>query len=375
MSTDTMESPGTKPRKGWFRRNIIKAIIILVAVSALTAVTKIPPRDRQVPAGEQPKVNVKVVSVVAEPQIADTVILPGTVEPNEIVQVSAEVSGRVEHIGPKEGIAVRSGQLLVELNSDLLRPEHASAKAKVERDQIQYQRMTELVDINATSQQDLDDARSQLAASKARLEEIQAKLDRTRITAPRSGVLNDLLVEEGEYVQPGTPVAEIVDKQTVKVVADVSERDIVFLEEGDTAQVLISAQNTAKDEERIREGPITFISELADPLTRSTRIEITLDNSQDVLHSGQIVRVRLTRMVLDEAIMIPLLAVIPMENGNAVYVVEEGKAQRRDVELDIMKGDRVQITEGLEPGDRLIIAGHRFVAPGQMVNVVSETGS
>ncbi len=375
MSTDTTESPGTKPRKGWLRRNIIKAIIILVAVGALTAVTKIPPRDRQVPPGEQPKVNVKVVSVVAEPQIADTFILPGTVEPNEIVQVSAEVSGRVEHIGPKEGIAVRSGQLLVELNSDLLRPEHASAKAKVERDQIQYQRMTELVDINATSQQDLDDARSQLAASKARLEEIQAKLDRTRITAPRSGVLNDLLVEEGEYVQPGTPVAEIVDKQTVKVVADVSERDIVFLEEGDTAQVLISAQNTAKHEERIREGPITFISELADPLTRSTRIEITLDNSQDILHSGQIVRVRLTRMVLDEAIMIPLLAVIPMENGNAVYVVEEGKAQRRDVELDIMKGDRVQITEGLEPGDRLIIAGHRFVAPGQMVNVVSETGS
>ena len=71
-------------------------------------------------------------------------------------------------------------------------------------------------------------------------------------------------------------------------------------------------------------------------------------------------------------VLIPLLSVIPMEDRKAVYVVNSTEAQRREVELGIIKGDRIQVTRGLEPGDQLIIAGHRFVAPGQKVNVVSE---
>jgi len=70
--------------------------------------------------------------------------------------------------------------------------------------------------------------------------------------------------------------------------------------------------------------------------------------------------------------MVPLLAVIPMEDSKVVYVVNSTEAERREVELGFIKVDRVQIRRGLEPGDRLIIAGHRFVAPGQKVNVVSE---
>jgi membrane fusion protein (multidrug efflux system) len=127
-----------------------------------------------------------------------------------------------------------------------------------------------------------------------------------------------------------------------------------------------------KGQEKLLAGTTTFVSELADQQTRSTRMEITVENKQGLLRSGQIVRAHLTRRVLKDAIMIPLLAVIPMENSKAVYVVNSSKAQRREVKLDIIKGDRIQVTHGLKPGDLLIIAGHRFVAPGQRVNVVSE---
>jgi len=70
--------------------------------------------------------------------------------------------------------------------------------------------------------------------------------------------------------------------------------------------------------------------------------------------------------------MIPLLAVIPMEDSKAVYVVNSSQARRRDVDIGVIKGDKVQIKSGLEPGDKLIIAGRRFVAPGQKVNIVPE---
>jgi membrane fusion protein (multidrug efflux system) len=333
-------------------RNAIKAVIILAAIAILIVIMKMPAKKREAPATEAPPVNVTVMTVTAEPQLADTFELPAVVEPNRIVTVSSEVGGRIERIPPTEGSKVHTGDLLVKLNTDLILPEFESAKAQVERDQIEFDRITKLAKENAATQRELDNATSQLAISKARLE----------------GVLNDLLVEEGEYIDAGKPVAQIVDSDTVKVVVEIPERDVAFFSVGEQAEVLA---NTIDPNESLA-GTITFISELANSKTRTTRTEITLDNRQRLLRSGQIVNVRLTRRVLKDAILVPLLAVIPMEDGKAVYVVNSSQAKRRDVKLGIIKGDQVQIESGLEPGDKLIIAGHRFVAPGQKVNIVPE---
>lgn len=368
MSDQSQDKENNKKPRGWFARNIPKAIIILIAIAALTAVTKIPAKKREAPLTEAPPVNVTVMTVKSIPELPDTFDLPAVVEPNQIVMVSAEVAGRVELIAPEEGDPVKVGQLLIKLNEDLVRPEFESAKAQVDRDQIEYKRMADLVDIDATSKSDLDNATTQLAVSKAKLEEVRARLNRTRILAPATGILNDLLVEEGEYVQPGTPVAELVDTSYVKVVVEVPERDISFFTIGRTVEVI--AEN--KGEKETLSGPITFISELADPQTRSTRIEIMLENRNKILRSGQIVHAIMTKQILKNAIMIPLLAVIPMEDCMAVYVVNSSEAQRRQVEIGIMKDDNVQIIEGLQAGDKLVIAGHRFVAPGQKVTIVSE---
>jgi membrane fusion protein (multidrug efflux system) len=358
----------SKTNNSWLRRNIIKAVIILVAIAILTVIMKMPAKKQEAPATEAPPVNVTVMTVKAEPQLADTFDLPAVIEPNRIVTVSSEVSGRIEHIPMEEGSKVKVGDLLVKLNTDLILPEFESAKAQVERDQIEFDRMTNLSKENAATQRDLDNATSQLAISKARLEGISARLERTSILAPINGVLNDLLVEEGEYVDSGNPVARLVDTDTVKVVVEIPERDIAFFSIGSKAEIF---DNTRDANESLC-GTITFISELADSKTRTTRTEITLDNRQRLLRSGQIVKVRLTRRILRDAIQIPLLAVIPMEDSKAVYVVNSSQAKRREVILDIIKGDQVRIKSGLEPGDKLIVAGHRFVAPGQKVNIVSE---
>lgn len=355
-------------KSNWLRRNAVKAVIILAAIAVLTAIMKMPAKNREAPATEAPPVNVTVMTVKAEPQLADTFDLPAVVEPNRIVTVSSEVSGRIERIFPEEGSKVRAGDLLIQLNTDLIIPEFESSKAQVERDQIEFDRMTNLTKENAATQRDLDNAISQLSISKARLEGIRARLERTRILAPTAGVLNDLLVEEGEYVDPGNPVAQVVDTDTVKVVVEIPERDIAFFSVCDKVKVFA---NTKGQTESL-EGMVTFISELADSKTRTTRMEIILDNKQRLLRSGQIVQVRLTRRILKDAVLVPLLAVIPMEDGKAVYVVNSSQAKRRQVGLGIIRGDQVQITSGLEPGDKLIIAGHRFVAPGQKVNIVPE---
>ena len=368
MSKQSPETRTGKISQGWLRRNAPKAVIILAVIAVLTMITKMPARKRGAPPTEAPPVNVTVMNVIAEPQLADTFDLPAVVEPNRIVTVSAEVAGRIEQIPLKKGSAVQAGDLLIQLNTDLVRPEFEIADAQVKRDQIEFERIANLVKQDAVPLRDLDNATTQLAISKASLEEVRARLNRTRILAPTAGLLNDLLVEEGEYVQAGTAVAEVVDTDTVKVVVEVPERDIAFFAIGQKAEVFADV----KGEENSLVGTITFISELADTQTRSTRMEITVENKERLLRSGQIVLARLTRQILKDVVLIPLLAVIPMEDKKAVYIVASAQAQRREVDLGIIKGNRVQVRSGLEPGDRLIIAGHRFVAPGQNVNIVSE---
>jgi membrane fusion protein (multidrug efflux system) len=368
MSNKSPETRTGKISQGWLRRNATKAVVILAAIAILTVITKMPSRKRDAPPTEAPPVNVSVMTVIAEPQLADTFDLPAIVEPNRIVTVSAEVAGRIERIPQKEGSEVRAGDLLIQLNTDLIRPMFEVAEAQVERDQIEFDRMTNLVKQDATPRRDLENATTQLAISKARLDEVRARLDRTSILAPTAGTLNEILVEEGEYVDAGRAVADVVDTHTVKVVVEIPERDIAFFAVGQKAEVFLDV----KGKEISLVGTITFISKLAHAQTRSTRLEITLENKEQLLRSGQIVLVHLTRRMLKDAIMVPLLAVIPMEESKAVYVVNSTQAVRREVELGFIKGDHVQVKSGLEAGDRLIIAGHRFIAPGQKVNVVSE---
>ena len=371
MDTKASETKKQEVRRnGWLWRMAVRGFIVAAAVVALVVIGMTPKPDREVPPTETPTVNVTVMPVAAESDFADTFTLPAVIEPNRVVTIAAEIAARVERIPPEEGDRIEAGDLLVQLNEELIRPQFDTAQAQRRRDQIEFERMEALVKEDATSRQDLDNATTALASSTAQLAEVKARLDRTKIFTPLSGILNDLPIEEGEYVQAGTPVAEVVDMSVVKVVVNVPERDIAFFAVGQKADVLLEARGRDEREETIQ-GSITFINELANEQTRSTPMEIALDNSAGRLRSGQIVRVRLTRRVLDRAVLIPLLAVIPLEEGYAVYTVEDSKARRREVELGLIQGDRVQIISGLEPGAKLIVENHRLVAPDQQVNVVS----
>jgi membrane fusion protein (multidrug efflux system) len=216
---------------------------------------------------------------------------------------------------------------------------------------------------------------------KADLDEAARSLDRTIIVAPMSGILNDFLMEPGEYASPGDVVAELVDIDQIKVLVDIPERDIGFLRIGQSAEIV----PLAADAER-RSGTITYMNALANESTRTTRIEITVENRRTpegltgsrleqrgdyYVRSGQIVKARLTRRILTNAIMVPLASVIPLEEGREVYVVRDRKAERRRVELGFIRGRSIQVVSGLQQGEQLIVAGHRLVSPGQPVSVVA----
>lgn len=355
----------------WLQRNLIPTCIVVVAVIILVVLGAIPRKKEIIPPAEVVTVNVVTLAVSALPEMADGFDLPGVVEPFQVVDIAAEVASHVDEVVGQEGAAVVAGATILRLDSDLLKTEYDRAVAQAKYDKADYSRLEELSRKGAVSGSEREAAEVRMQVSQAAAEEIRTRLDRAVIRAPITGILNRLPVEVGEYVNAGMTVAQIVQIDKVKVAVEAPEKDVQYLSVADKAVVVASV----KGEERQFDGGVTYISQLADPGTRTSRVEITVPNQDHLLRSGQIVRVRLTRRILRDVIMIPLQSVIPLENGKAVFVVSEGKARQRDVELGIIRGDRIQVTRGLVAGDLLIVSGHRFVGPDQPVNVVTPNGA
>lgn len=383
------------PRRGSLRGKLIAVGLVLLGAAVVGGIWHLPtPEAAETPVEVLP-VNVSVQPIEPVAALPDTFDLTGVVQPRTIVRVAAEVAGRVESYGKRgadaqgpggsfaagsaidEGQPVTAGDPLILLNRDLLQARHDRAAAQYENDEQEYQRISSLYERGTAPPTEMRQARTRRDVSKADLDEAARSLERATIAAPTSGLLNDFPMEPGEYASPGDVVAEIVDIDAVKVLVDVPERDIGYLRVGQQAEIIPLSEDAHPSK-----GTITYINALANESTRTTRIEVTVRNRKEesagesqggeyFLRSGQIVKARLTRRVIEDAIMVPLASVIPLENGKEVYIVENGKAERRPVELGFIRGRSIQVCSGLRRGDLLIVAGHRLVSPGQPVKVVA----
>ena len=301
----------------------------------------------------------------------DLLLLPGVIEPRLVVDVPVEERGRIEAVLVDEGEPVQEGQLLFRLDNTVQKAQFEQAKAQAEFDERMLGRSTELLEKGVMRKSEVDELEARVAVSRANLQVARTNLERTVIKAPLTGVLNSRVRDRGEYVSSGDTVAQIVDVSRVKAEIQIPEKDIRFIRLGQSVTIEVGSLDS-----RTFTGKVTYISELADASTRTTPIEITLDNSPltllrsaGTLHAGMIIRSRIFRRTLHDVVMIPLASVIPLEDGKVVYVVEDGRARRRDIELGMIRGTEVQVLEGLGRGDRLIVKGHRQVGPGQLVSI------
>ncbi len=342
-------------------------IVIAVLVGVVAIALFLKKRDDDSPAGKRPPVNVVTKVIRPEASVLDTLEIGGRVEADRVVKVSAEVDGRVEKVVGREGHKVRAGDTLIRLNTDFLQPEFDRAEAQAQFDAGEYKHIADLRKKDAATAAEVNQFRTKAAVSKAAFDIAKARLKRAIIVAPIDGVLEKVIPEFGTFVKDGDVVAVIVDSDPARVVVDVPELDVPFLKIGQKEKILI------KGRPKELTGEITYISKLIDRAANTTRVEISVDNRAGALWSGQIVDVRLLRRVLKDVILVPLEAVIPMEKGKkvfyVVYVVEDGKAVRREVkiELALLSKQRVCITSGLKEGDKLIVKGLRFVSPGRTV--------
>lgn len=312
---------------------------------------------------------VKIVEVLPVP-LTDLLVLPGTVRPYEDIELAAKSSGTVTWVGPKEGDRIKKGQKLLTVDMKSVENRGAEANVRYEQAQKDYDRVKKLYDEQIVSKGQLDNAQTALDAAQVAVDSVAVSLNDGSLTAPISGILDQLDIDTGEYITPGRTVMKIVNIDKVKVELPIPEKDVLYFKKGQ--KVAIELEDTAGEKQGF-DGVVEYVSLTADNTTRTYPIKVVVANPEHVLRPGMIVRANLVRRQLAQAIAVPFFTIVDHETSKAVFVVDqENTARLRPIEYGIFQRGIVEIRDGLNIGDRLIIVGQRKLVDGEKVDVTDD---
>ena len=315
-------------------------------------------------ATERPPVNVVLLDVNPT-TLEDRINLPGVIEPWEKLSVLSKIHGTVIKVEVSEGDKVTKGQAIARIDPADFRIAVDSARASYELAEANYKRLASLFEQEIIAKAEIDELKAQVKTSKAALENAELMLARCTITAPISGVIRRLDAKEGLLLGVSDPVAEILQVDRVKAVVGIPESDVALVK--NIKEVHLTIQ--ALDNKEVV-GRHHFLASSPENGARLYRLELSIDNEDNLIMPGMFVRAQLVKRVIHDAVAVPLFTVIKSEDQKFVFVEKDGVAKKQPVELGIMEDWLVQITKGLSPGNRVVIEGHRDIDDGHKLNTV-----
>lgn len=322
--------------------------------------TVVPARQVGPPGGRA--VAVETARVTVGP-VREEVSAVGTLRSNESVVVRPEISGRIARIDFDEGKPVRKGQLLVALDDSVNAAELQQAKANLALQSSNYQRTVELARDNFVSANAKDQALNNLRVAEASLALAQARLAKTRILAPFSGIIGIRQVSVGDYVKEGQDLASLEDISSLKVDFRVPELYLTSLRRGQGVEVETDALAG-----KTYVAVLDAIDPLVDQNGRALVLRARLKNSDGALRPGMFVRTRLIIAERPEALTVPEEALVPIGSSQYAFRVSGGKAERVKVETGVRRDGRVEIVAGLNAGDIVVTAGQIKLRDGVPVH-------
>lgn len=325
-------------------------LIVLGVVILLTILLMILPRRQpELPPQKEKAVPVEVIDVQVQ-NLPNILMLPGLVLADVDARLSAETQGRVVELLVDRGQAVTNGQVLLRLDDRAARIAFEDAARTLKR-------FDTLSGTGAVSQKQLDDIRRAYDLAKTTLSYYTVK-------SPVDGIVNERYVEEGEYVLPATALFDVLSIDPVRVTTDVPERNIGSLHLGDRIPFdVLSLGN------RSFTGRVSYISAKAETGNNAFRIELTVPNKQGLLRPGMIASLRHRRGTRENAVALPLDAIIPQKGDNVVYIVRDGRAVRQLVRIDDILEQQAVILSGVKAGDRVVTRGNRMLNDGTAVEI------
>lgn len=348
-------------------KKIITAVVIaglLVAMGIVLSGNK-----KKIEASKQlPPVKAVAVSVetVAEKTFSDNLSVLGTIVAHKEVNVVAEAQGRVVEVAFKNGDAVSQGQTLVRMDGELRSAGLMAAQVNYDKAQADLNRYEALLKDKSIPEAQVEAARFALKAAEAQLITAKRQLADMRIVAPFAGVINTKNVEVGTMLMPGTPVASLVDISSLKVKVSLPEKEVFKIKRGDKASITTDVYTGYAFT-----GTVDVIGVKGDE-AHNYPVEIILQNNDNAhpLKAGMFCKVTFGNMPSRSMLAIPREALVGSAKQPQVYVVNQDKAQLKDVVLGSEAGTYIEVLQGLSKGEQVVVNGQINLNDGMAVTII-----
>jgi len=306
----------------------------------------------------------RVTGFVVQPQeFSNSLSVNGSIEADEQVQIRGEVSGLVRSISFQEGSQVRKGQVLVKVDDTELRAQLSQAQTRQNLASENARRAALLLEKEAISREEYDVARADLRSMQAQTQLVQAQLAKTTIKAPFSGRIGLRSISEGAYLSPETIIANLVSTDPIKITFSVPEKYAGQVKKNTPISFMVAGSNTKYT------ANVYAIEPGIEATTRTLQLRARAANPNGELLPGSFANIQLPLSVIQEALLVPTEAIVPVQNGKKVFVSQNGKAKETMVETSTRTESDILITAGLKAGDTVLTTGVMTLKEGSPVKV------
>lgn len=312
--------------------------------------------------GAPPPMPVDVATAVTD-TVIEQITATGEIEAVQSIEVGPEVEGRIVDIMLREGSEVGAGAPLFKVDDAELRAQVARLEAQRDLAQQALARTRALLEQDAASEAELEEAEAQARSTQAELDLQSVRLERTVVRAPFAGVVGERLVSLGDYVTSSTALVTLQTVNPMRASFEVPERYAVDLEEGQSARFGVAALP-----DREFTGVVDFVDPRVRLPARTILVKARVPNPGRQLQAGMFIEARLATEVRPNAIVVPEEAVLQLDQGTFVWVIGSGgQALRRPVVLGVRRPGEAEIRTGVEAGERVITAGMERLFEGANV--------
>ena len=309
--------------------------------------------------------------VVTTASVADLAIryaTTATIEADSEAPVLARVAGEISEVYVEEGDFVEQGQILASLDGDRLRLQARKAHADFERATREYERLQQLHARDLVSTAALDNAQFDLNTLKAAYERSQLEYSYTNVRATIAGVVSARIVKVGTHVSEGSPLFQITETSRLIAYLNIPQTELAKFSPGDPTTISVDAFPAAQFR-----GEIARLSPTIDAINGTFRATVYIDNQEGRIAPGMFGHFSITYETHDDALVIPESAVLLEDDRAVVYVVKQGMAVQRRVEIGIAAEGMQEITAGLAENDPVVLQGQARLSDGTPVLIASAT--
>ena len=334
-------------------KHLIYALIIIIFGGFITyrIVSNKSKNEDSKKFGDKDKPTTVTGIVVQTSTFDNNLSLSGSIEANEQIEIHSEVSGIVEGIYFNEGSYVNKGQVLFKVNDIELKAQLRQAVTREGLAAENERRAKLLLQKEAISQEEYDIATADYKSAQAQVQLIQAQLSKTTVRAPFAGKIGLRSISKGSYISPTTMIAKLVNTNQLKITFSIPEKY------AQTMKVNQTLTFTTSGSKEVYNAKIYAIEPEIEIETRTLKIRAIAENKEGKLIPGTFANVSLPLAKLENALLVPTEALIPIQNGKKIFVSENGKAKEIIVETGARTDKDILITSGLKAGDTILTSG------------------